>query len=118
MEISCRDEIRDDEVIVRSGIRTHAAARLIAQKLRAPEGRTAARDLYDVHFLARNFRGEWSADSVSRLRSLLSEVNSLENRFRPAFEEDDLFRDRHDLLAGLILEINESLMPPGPRSVG
>ena len=118
VEISCRDEIREDEVIVRSGIRTYGAARLIAQKLRALEGRTAARDLYDVHFLARNFREEWSADSVSRLRSLLSDVNSLENRFRPAFEEDDLFRDRDDLLAGLILEINETLLPPGSRSAG
>ena len=40
-----------------------------------------------------------------------SNVNSRENRFRPAFEEDDLFRARSDLLAGLILQINEAFLP-------
>lgn len=92
-------------------IRTWQASRLIAQKLNALAGRTAARDLYDIHFLARNFRSEWSADSLSRLRTLLSDVNSLESRFRPAFEEDDLFRDRSELLACPILEIQEAIMP-------
>jgi predicted nucleotidyltransferase component of viral defense system len=109
VEISCRDAIHESDVTVRAGIRTWQASRLIAQKLNALAGRTAARDLYDIHFLARNFRKEWTADSLARLRSLLSDVNSLESRFRPAFEEDDLFRERSELLPGLILEIQEAL---------
>ena len=111
VEISCRDTIHESDVTVRAGIRTWQASRLIAQKLKALAGRTAARDLYDIHFLAKNFRSEWTADSLARLRTLLSDVNSLESRFRPAFEEDDLFRDRSDLLSGLILEIQEALPP-------
>jgi hypothetical protein len=111
VEISCRDAIHEPDVTVRAGIRTWQPSRLIAQKLNALAGRTAARDLYDIHFLARNFRSEWTADSLARLDTLLSDVNSLESRFRPAFEEDDLFRDRGDLLSGLILEIQEALPP-------
>jgi len=109
IEVSCRDTINDDDVVLRSGIRTYRPSCLIAQKLRALAGRTAARDLYDIHFLAKSFREEWAADSVAHLRDLLADVDSLENRFRPAFEEDDLFRDRVDLLSGLILEIHDSL---------
>jgi hypothetical protein len=36
-------------------------------------------------------------------------VNEIEGRFRPAFEEDDLFRHQAELLTDLILSIQESL---------
>jgi len=109
VEVSCRDPIAPQDVIERSGIRTYAVQRLIEQKLNALSGRTAARDLYDVHFLAKHHRAEFTAKDVARLKGMLASVNELEARFRPAFEEDDLFRHQCDLLPALILEIEGAL---------
>ncbi len=109
VEVSCRDAIDSGDVVEREGIRTYRAARLVEQKIAALEGRTAARDLYDVHFLVKNFRAEFGQESAGRLRNAAANLNELEARFRPAFEEDDLFRHQAGLLSALILEIQESL---------
>lgn len=73
------------------------------------ENRTTARDLYDVHFLATHFRAEFEPEAIARLRMLTADMNRLEGRFRPAFEEDDLFRERTELVASLILELQAAL---------
>lgn len=109
VEVSCRDHIAPDDVIERYGIRTYAVRRLIVQKLDALSGRTAARDLYDVHFLVKHHRGEFTTENVVRLRGMTANMNELEARFRPAFEEDDLFRPQSELLPALILEMQEAL---------
>ncbi len=109
VEVSCRDPIAAEDVIERSGIRAYAVRRLIEQKLNALSGRTAARDLYDVHFLAKNHRAEFTTQNIDRLRRMIASVNDLEARFRPAFEEDDLFRHQCDLLPALILEMDRVL---------
>jgi predicted nucleotidyltransferase component of viral defense system len=90
-------------------VRTYRVGRLIEQKTRAMENRTTARDLYDVHFLAKHFRVEFEPEAIARLRMLTADINRLEGRFRPAFEEDDLFRERTELVASLILELQAAL---------
>jgi predicted nucleotidyltransferase component of viral defense system len=109
VEVSCRDTIARAEVIVREGIRTYTVARLIEQKLNALEGRTAARDLYDLHFLSRRFRADFSPAAILRLRALLGDMNAMEARFRPAFEDDDLFRTRADVISTLLLEMQQAI---------
>lgn len=109
VEISFRDTITSEDITERNNIRTYRVARLIEQKINAPENRTTARDLYDVHFLATHFRPDFGEHSLTRLRELTSDVNRLEGRFRPAFEDDDLFRDKTDLVPGLILAIQNSV---------
>jgi len=109
LEVSCRGIEDESQIIVRSGFRTYSITRLITQKLGALEGRTTARDLYDVAFLIRGFRSEFSPENVARLQLLFRDVNEIEGRFRPAFEEDDLFRHQAELLTDLILSIQESL---------
>ena len=109
VEVSCRDAIQEAWTTSRSGIRTYCVSHLIRQKIGALEGRTTARDLYDVHFLVCHFRDQFGAESIDRLRLLLSDFDQMEGRFRPAFEEDDLFRARADLVSRLILEIHDAL---------
>ena len=108
-EISFRDAVAAEDVVERNGIRTYRAARLIEQKTNAMENRTTARDLYDVHFLATHFRADFEPEVIARLQALTADVNRLEGRFMPAFDEDDLFRDRSGLVSSLILEIQEVL---------
>jgi predicted nucleotidyltransferase component of viral defense system len=109
VEVSCRDKIVAADVIKRDGIRTYAVSRLIAQKLNALEGRTAARDLYDLSYFCRCFRREFSPLAEQRLRAALADLNTLEARFRPAFEDDDLFRTRANMLPALLLEMQDAL---------
>lgn len=109
VEVSCRDEIAASDVIVRDGIRTYAVSRLIEQKLNALEGRTAARDLFDLSYLARRFRSEFTPAAAQRLRDSLADLNTLESRFRPAFDDDDLFRTQADLLPALLLEMQDAM---------
>jgi predicted nucleotidyltransferase component of viral defense system len=73
------------------------------------ENRTAARDLYDVHFLAKRYSSDFSTQSRVRLREFTSDINQMEGRFRPAFEEDDLFREHADLVPVLLLELSAAL---------
>lgn len=109
VEISFRTAVSEADVVLRAGIRTYRAAQLIAQKTNALENRTVARDLYDIHFLAQHHRDSFSPEVVTRLRELTSDLDRLEARFMPAFEEDDLFRDKTGLVPGLVLEIREVL---------
>lgn len=110
VEVSCRDaSAAADDVIEVAGVRTYRVSRLIEQKLNALENRTAARDLFDVHFLARRHPDAFSTPARERLRELTSDINRLEGRFRPAFEEDDLFRDQADMVPGLVLELHAAM---------
>ena len=72
-------------------IKTYKIARLIEQKLRALEGRTTARDLYDVAFLAERYGASFSPDARHDAKRIVSDLNALESRFRGAFEADDIF---------------------------
>lgn len=112
VEISFRDAIDPAHVVERSGIRTYAPANLIRQKTNALLNRTTARDLYDLYFLVTRFRGEFSAEVIGELQAAFGDVNQMEARFRPAFEEDDLFATQADMVGELILGIQSALNPP------
>jgi predicted nucleotidyltransferase component of viral defense system len=109
IEISFRDEIRESTVVSQKGIRTYIPAQLIRQKLGAFCGRTAARDLYDLHFLAARYHDQFDGECLVQLKAAFADLDQVEARFRPAFEDDDLFREQTDLIPRLVLGIQAVL---------
>lgn len=107
LEVSLRDEIKNDDVVLIDGIKTYKVARLIEQKIEALLNRTKARDLYDVSFLLRQYRTEFTLKAVERLQLAVQDMNQLEARFRPAFEDDDLVDE--DELTHILLDIDSVL---------
>lgn len=107
IETSFRQAPNPESVINISGIKTYAISALIDQKLAALVGRTKARDLYDVAFLARTFRAEFSADASTRLTDILRDLDALEGRFRLAFEDDSILRIEQ--LPALLVQLEDSI---------
>jgi predicted nucleotidyltransferase component of viral defense system len=89
IEISHRVE-REPISQIMNGIKVYKLPELIHQKLLALEGRTAARDLYDINFLAKNYKDSFSKGDHKKLKILLSDINTLESRFNPAFKDDEI----------------------------
>ena len=84
--------------------------KLIEQKLKAFENRTAPRDLYDIHFIAQTHLKEFSNASQLKFVELTKNINTLEERYRTAFEEDDVLDA--DKLEGILISldnINENI---------
>lgn len=107
VETSFRDTPNPADIIVLDGIRTYTASALIDQKIGALIGRTKARDLYDVVFLAKSRWNEFSPQAKQTLRAMTQDLNGLASRFRLAFEDDSILNTEH--LDGLILELAESV---------
>ena len=91
IEVSYRTGFEEVDLAEINGIKTYKIARLIEQKLRALEGRTSERDLYDVAFLAERYGASFSPDARHDAKRIVSVLNALQSRFRPAFEADDIF---------------------------
>lgn len=91
IEVSYRTGFEEVDLAEINGIKTYKIARLIEQKLRALEGRTTARDLYDVAFLTERYGASFSSAARHDAKRIVSDLNALESRFRPAFEADDIF---------------------------
>ncbi len=81
--------------------------------LAALEGRTAARDLYDVAYLAEKYPESFSRESRERAKRFVLDLDSVESRFRPAFEADDLFAERANV-DETILRLQATLDKPIP----
>lgn len=107
IETSFRQAPDPDKVVVTDGIRTYRVGALIDQKIAALTGRTKARDLYDVAFLARTYRAEFSDDAVRKLGHLMADVNAVESRFCEAFEDDDILHAEQ--LPDLLIQITDAL---------
>lgn len=105
IETSFRQSPPPEAIIVLDGIQTYRVSSLIDQKLAALIGRTKARDLYDVAFLARTYWADFSPQAKLTLQSLLADANALESRFRLAFEDDTILNA--DQLDGLVLQLIE-----------
>lgn len=90
IETSFRNTPNEETVTAIDGIRTYSIQTLIAQKINALEHRTAARDLYDVSFLTKSYPHDFSEESLNRLSEIMRDVNSIEQRFQEAFEEDEI----------------------------
>ena len=105
IETSFRQNPQPETVVVQNGIQTYRVSSLIDQKMAALVGRTKARDLYDVAYLARTYWAEFSPQAKQTLQSLLMDADALESRFRLAFEDDTILRV--DQLDGLVLQLIE-----------
>jgi predicted nucleotidyltransferase component of viral defense system len=107
IETSFRSPPDEAHVAVIDGIRTYTLAALIGQKIDALANRTAARDLYDVAFLARHHLPAFSPAAKQRLAAMMQDVDALEHRFEDAFEEDEILREAD--LAALIVQLSDAL---------
>jgi len=107
IETSFRSQPDESQVTVIDGIRTYKIASLIEQKTDALTHRTAARDLFDMVFLAKNYLSDFSQNVKTRLAVLVQDIDALEQRFEDAFEEDEILSNKD--LSALILELSESL---------
>ncbi len=65
-------------------------SRLIGIKVPAFLDRTTARDLYDLRFLAERHRGDFSGPDAGAMKTAVADLDALRDRFRLAFEEDDI----------------------------
>ncbi len=72
------------------GVRTYKVSRLIGMKVSAFQDRTAARDLYDLRFLAENFRGEFAESDTATIAIAVANPDALHARFQRAFADDDI----------------------------
>lgn len=63
---------------------------LIAQKLNAGQARTAARDLYDLAFLAERKGDGFSDDQIRRSEAFSRDFEVLAARYEPAFSDDKI----------------------------
>jgi predicted nucleotidyltransferase component of viral defense system len=107
IETSFRTPPTEEQTTVIDGIRTYSVGTLIAQKINALEHRTAARDLYDIAFLTRQYAEKFSTESIQKLGELMADVNAVEQRFHEAFEEDEIL-DASRLME-IIFQITEFL---------
>ena len=108
IEVSYRTGFDEVDLAEINGIKTYKIPRLIEQKLRALEGRTTARDLYDVAFLAERYSASFSPNARADAKRIVSDLNTLESRFRPAFEADDIFSG-HTNVDEVILRLQSAL---------
>lgn len=107
IETSFRSPPDESRVTVIDGIRTYKIGALIEQKIEALIQRTAARDLFDVAFLARVHLPEFSQEARARLAGVMQDIDALEKRFEDAFEEDEILATED--LPALILQLSNSL---------
>lgn len=108
IETSFRQAPDENRVTVRAGIRTYVIRTLIEQKVAALLNRTRARDLYDVAFLARTYREDFSPQVVAALREAVSDLNAMEARFRPDFQHDLLFSVEQ--LTEHLIQLHEAIL--------
>jgi len=104
VETSLRTQPMNFQLI--NGIKVYDLSSLIDQKLNALENRTTARDLYDINFLAITYPEKFSDKQWEKINNLCTDLNALEQRFMPAFE-DDLILAKHDI-SKLILSLHEA----------
>lgn len=105
IETSFRSPPENDRTIVINGIKTYKISTLIDQKLSALLNRTAARDLYDVAFLVKNYWKEFSPAAKEKLSEATKDLDALEKRFEEAFFDDEIIADKD--LQTIILTLAE-----------
>lgn len=104
IETSFRQAAATTPSIKVNGIKTYPLSALIDQKIAALLGRTKARDLFDVCFLARNYPNDFSPLAKQQLTAQLHDLNALESRYRPAFVDDGILTAEQ--LPELVLQLN------------
>lgn len=105
IETSFRTSPVSSQII--DGMKVYDLPALITQKLMALQNRTKARDLYDVHFLAKNYFGLFTNEHRAQISQLVSDLDSLEKRFKPAFEYDPILN--HQDVLQMVISLSEAL---------
>ena len=100
LETSLRGTPNDDDLIQLNGILTYKIEKLIQQKLRALNGRTAARDLHDVIYLYENFFDSFGKDELGEIEALYRNQSSVIDEYNSAYGEDTILSTT-DLLEDL-----------------
>lgn len=93
IEVSFR-ETKPEVMSEVNGIRVHGIRHLISQKILALSKRGAARDLFDVIFLAERYHDDFSDAEKDMLRKLYESLDQTFASFHEAFDEDPLLRGR------------------------
>lgn len=93
VELSSRKRPRPKDVVVVDGIRTYRIAALFDQKMDAAGDRTKGRDLFDLGFLAESFGDRLSNEQVLKADEFTRDYDGLADRYRQAFQDDELLRD-------------------------
>ena len=88
LETSLRGTPNDDDLVELNGILTYKIEKLIQQKLRALNGRTAARDLHDVIYLYENFFESFGKGELDEIEALYSNQSSVIDEYNSAYSED------------------------------
>ena len=100
IEISYRTPIQEDLVCVKDGIRYAPIEQLIDYKLKAAfdgdNTRSKCRDLYDLHFLAKNYSESFNVDTAKRLYEFSKDPDVLVSRYDIDVKDDQLLRDIMD----------------------
>lgn len=110
IETSHRNEINLEEVCMVNGIKTYKVEKLVDFKLEAAQGRTVARDLYDIHFLAHHYPESFGETQINRLSDLLygPDPDALVYRYRESFKDDAILSSMN--MVELIVELEARMM--------
>ncbi len=118
IEVSCRNTYDPSHAHLHEGIRVYDLSVLIDHKIDAFRNRTAARDLYDLHYIVTNLSSSLSRKQAQMLAELTQEINSIDRRFAESFKEDPLLRNIdsgsltlavHDASIRIFLELSDNL---------
>jgi predicted nucleotidyltransferase component of viral defense system len=90
LETSLRGTPNDDDLVELNGILTYKIEKLIQQKLRALNGRTAARDLHDVIYLYEYFFESFGKGELDEIEALYSNQSSVIDEYNSAYSEDTI----------------------------
>ena len=100
IEILYRTPIKEDLVFVKDGIRYASIEQLIDYKLKASfdgdNTRSKCRDLYDLHFLAKNYSDKFNEDTAKRLFEFAKDPDILVSRYEMDVKDDQLLNDIMD----------------------
>lgn len=104
LETSLRGTPKDEDLIELNGILTYKIEKLIQQKLRALNGRTAARDLHDVIYLYEHFFDSFEESDLDEIEALYRNQSAVIDEYNSAYSEDTILStsDLLDDLAKLI----------------
>lgn len=109
IEVSYRTPAPANEINVINGVRVATVSRILDQKLQAAhdgeDPRTKMRDLYDLDFISRKFPHKFTRELSERLVEFAQSPEDLASRYRDAYLEDDLVRDRV-LLEDIVLRLH------------
>ncbi|WP_233119242.1 nucleotidyl transferase AbiEii/AbiGii toxin family protein [Aggregatibacter actinomycetemcomitans] len=110
MEISYRTPASDDQITVKDGIRFSSVERIIDNKLHAAyygdNTRTKGRDLFDLHFLAKQYPEAFTPELAERLKGFAQDPDKLVSLYSQNIQADPLLNKIMDV-EQIALELNK-----------